>query len=50
MSWEPIEALAEGAAPGRLAAVLEEYDGRRGQELRAEAERVLGSLRVTSSG
>jgi hypothetical protein len=50
MAWEPIEKLADDVAPGRLAAVLEEYDGRQGRGLRPEAEQVLGSLGVTSSG
>ena len=44
MDWEPMTALAEAAAPGLLAAVLEEYDGRQGRELRPEAERVLASV------
>jgi hypothetical protein len=50
MAWEPMAALADDVAPGRLAAVLEEYDDHRGRGLRSEAERVLGSLRLTSSG
>jgi len=50
MGWDRLVTLADDAAPGRLAAVLEEYDGRQGRGLRPEAERVLGSLRVTSSG
>jgi predicted ATPase len=49
MGWERLQALADDAAPGRLAVVLEEYDGRLGRELRPEAEGVLDSLRVTSS-
>jgi hypothetical protein len=36
--------MADDAAPGHLAAVLEEYGDRRGRELRAEAERVLAAL------
>ena len=53
MAWEPLVSLAEAAAPGRLAAVLDEYDGRQGRELRPEAERVLASVLrsgLTSSG
>ena len=53
MDWEPMAALADDAAPGLLAAVLEEYDGRQGRELRPEAERVLASVlgrALTSSG
>ncbi|MBO0844296.1 MAG: hypothetical protein J2P22_02630, partial [Nocardioides sp.] len=50
MDWERLRALADDVAPGRLDAVLEEYDGRQGRGLRPEAERVLDSLRVTSSG
>jgi tetratricopeptide (TPR) repeat protein len=44
MTWGPLVAMCEDAAPGRLAAVLEEYDGRQGRELRPEAERVLAAL------
>ncbi|HEY3529822.1 MAG TPA: BTAD domain-containing putative transcriptional regulator [Nocardioides sp.] len=44
MAWEPLVALADAAAPGRLAAVLEEYDDRHGRQLRPEAERVLARL------
>jgi predicted ATPase/DNA-binding SARP family transcriptional activator/tetratricopeptide (TPR) repeat protein len=50
MDWDRLRALADDAAPGRLDAVLEEYDGRHGRGLRPEAERVLDPLRVTSSG
>jgi predicted ATPase/DNA-binding SARP family transcriptional activator len=54
MDWDVLVKIADAAAPGRLAAVLEEYDGRQGRELRAEAElvlaTVLGSTGVTSSG
>jgi hypothetical protein len=54
MTWGPLVEMSDTAAPGRLAAVLEEYDGRQGRELRAEAERVLASVvgegDVTSSG
>jgi tetratricopeptide (TPR) repeat protein len=57
MDWEALAARADAAAPGRLAAVLEEYGDRRGRELRPEAERVLASALaggpgggVTSSG
>jgi predicted ATPase len=44
MAWEPLVGLADAAAPGRLTAVLEEYDGRHGRELRPEAERVLAPV------
>jgi predicted ATPase/DNA-binding SARP family transcriptional activator len=47
MAWQPLCDLAEQAAPGRLAVVLDEYGDRRGRELRAEAVRVLA---LTSSG
>jgi hypothetical protein len=47
MAWEPLRALSDAAAPGRLDAVLDEYGDRRGRELRGEAERVLA---LTSSG
>ncbi len=47
MAWDALRAVADAAAPGRLDAVLEEYDGRRGRELREEGQRVLA---LTSSG
>jgi len=47
MAWDPLRALADAAAPGRLDVVLDEYDGRRGRELRDEVQRVLA---LTSSG
>jgi predicted ATPase len=53
LAWDYLASLAEAAAPGRLAAVLEEYDGRQGRELRPEAERVLAGVlgsSLTSSG
>jgi hypothetical protein len=50
IAWEPLVALAETAAPGRLTAVLEEYDGRQARELRPEAERVLGLVVSGSLG
>ncbi|HEX4473011.1 MAG TPA: hypothetical protein VH085_13655, partial [Nocardioides sp.] len=53
MAWEPVAALADEAAPGLLAAVLEEYGERKGRELRPEVERVLAALDaedLTSSG
>jgi predicted ATPase len=50
MDWERLEVLAEDAAPGRLAAVLAEYGDRRGRGLRPEAEQVLASVELTSSG
>jgi predicted ATPase len=49
MAWEPLAQLADATAPGVLAAVLEEYGGRKGRELRPEAERVLASVVLTSS-
>ena len=53
VAWEPLAELAERSAPGRLAAVLEEYGERRGRDLRPEAERVLAAVLgagLTSSG
>ena len=50
MAWEPLVRLADATAPGLLAAVLEEYGERKGRELRPEAERVLASVVLTSSG
>ena len=53
LAWGPLTELAENAAPGRLGAVVQEYDGRQGRELRAEAEQVLASITgwgLTSSG
>jgi predicted ATPase/DNA-binding SARP family transcriptional activator len=47
MAWSELRALADAAAPGRLDAVLGEYDGRRGRDLRDEVRRVLA---LTSSG
>jgi hypothetical protein len=47
MAWAALRSLADSAAPGRLDLALEEYDGRRGRQLRGEALRVLG---LTSSG
>jgi predicted ATPase len=49
MAWEPVATMADEAAPGLLAVVLEEYGDRKGRELRPEAERVLALLGVTSS-
>jgi hypothetical protein len=48
MAWDPLAAYAEAAAPGRLAALGGEYDGRRGRELREDALQVVEGL--TSSG
>jgi predicted ATPase/tetratricopeptide (TPR) repeat protein len=50
MSWEPMVAMADDAAPGLLDAVLKDYGDRRGRDLRPEAERLLASVAVTSSG
>jgi hypothetical protein len=50
MDWERLEELADAVAPGRLDVVLEEHGGRRGRELRPEAEQALASVRLTSSG
>jgi hypothetical protein len=47
MAWEPLATYAEAAAPGRLSSVTQEYDGRRGRDLRDEVSRVLAL--VTSS-
>jgi predicted ATPase len=47
MAWSALRAMADAAAPGRLDVVLEEYDGRRGRDLRDEVQRVLA---LTSSG
>ncbi len=44
MDWEPMAERANAAAPGLLAAVLEEYGDRQGRELRAETERVLAAV------
>ena len=41
MAWEPLAELAERARPGRLAALLEEYDGRPGRELTGEVADLL---------
>jgi predicted ATPase len=50
MAWEPLAELADATASGLLVAVLEEYGERKGRALRAEAERVLASVVLTSSG
>jgi tetratricopeptide (TPR) repeat protein len=53
MAWDDLSATADGVAPGRLAAVLEEYGDRRGRELLPEAQRVLAAVLapdLTSSG
>jgi len=53
LALRPLTELADNAAPGRLGAVVQEYDGRQGRELRAEAEQVLASITgwgLTSSG
>ncbi|HEX3224082.1 MAG TPA: BTAD domain-containing putative transcriptional regulator [Nocardioides sp.] len=50
MDWDRLRGLADDAAPGRLAVVLAEHDGRRGRGLRPEVEQLLAPLRVTSSG
>jgi predicted ATPase/DNA-binding SARP family transcriptional activator len=53
MAWDELRASADDVAPGRLAAVLEEYGDRRGRELLPEAQRVLATVDapdVTSSG
>ncbi|HET7071095.1 MAG TPA: BTAD domain-containing putative transcriptional regulator [Nocardioides sp.] len=48
MAWEELRATAEEAAPGRLAAVLEEYGGRPGRDLLPETQRVLASVAVSA--
>jgi tetratricopeptide (TPR) repeat protein len=50
MGWEPLAQRADATAPGLLDAVLVEYGDRLGRELRSEAERVLASVVLTSSG
>jgi hypothetical protein len=45
MAWEPLAELAERARPGRLAALLEEYDGRPGRELTGEVADLLAQVR-----
>jgi predicted ATPase len=50
MSWDPMVAMADDAAPGRLAGVLREYGDRTGRELRRQAELVLRGSNLTSSG
>ena len=44
MAWEPLAELAERARPGRLAALLEEYDGRPGRELTGEVADLLAEV------
>jgi len=53
MAWDDLSATADSVAPGRLAAVLEEYGDRRGRELLPEVRRVLATVQMpdlTSSG
>jgi hypothetical protein len=50
LGWEHLTSVADTRAPGRLAAVLEEYGDSTGRELRPEAERVLARSAFTSSG
>ncbi len=47
MAWDRMVALADEAAPGRLAAIMEEYADRAPADLVADAREVL--LRLTSS-
>jgi hypothetical protein len=44
MAWEPLAELAERARPGRLAALLEEYDGRPGRALTGEVADLLAQV------
>jgi hypothetical protein len=44
MAWEPLADLAERARPGRLAALLEEYDGRPGRALTGEVADLLAQV------
>jgi hypothetical protein len=44
MAWEPLAEMAERARPGRLAALLEEYDGRPGRLLTGEVADLLGQV------
>jgi hypothetical protein len=44
MAWEPLADLAERARPGRLAALLEEYDGRPGRSLTGEVADLLAQV------
>ena len=44
MAWEPLAEMAERARPGRLAALLEEYDGRPGRALTGEVADLLAQV------
>jgi predicted ATPase/DNA-binding SARP family transcriptional activator len=44
MAWEPLAEQAERARPGRLAALLEEYDGRPGRSLTGEVADLLDQV------
>jgi hypothetical protein len=51
MAWEPLAEASERVDPGRLDALLREYDGRPGRELLAEALAALeGAAPAKSSG
>ncbi|MET0838999.1 MAG: hypothetical protein ABWY19_09485, partial [Marmoricola sp.] len=49
MAWEPLAEAAERRRPGRLAALLEEYDGRAGRDLTGEVADLLGRVPTTPS-
>jgi hypothetical protein len=44
MAWEPLAEAAERERPGRLAALLEEYDGRPGRDLVGEVADLLAEV------
>ena len=44
MAWARLAEAADRALPGRLAALLEEYDGRPGRELTGEVADLLGQV------
>jgi hypothetical protein len=44
MAWSPLATAADTADPGRLTALLEEYDGRPGRELTGEVADLLGQV------
>jgi hypothetical protein len=44
LTWEPLAALAERVAPGRLAALGDEYADRPARDLLDEARGLLASL------
>jgi hypothetical protein len=50
MAWASFRELADRVAPGRLAAVLEEYGDRPGRELVDDLAKVLARIDLTSCG